>query len=800
MSTTQNTDGRSLGIGLNGIADWSNQLPFINAFKSARAWIPQNTNTWDTHESLDLDADGWLRSLPTSSSPEAYRYASTLLLTTPNSPSGRYVVMYDGTGTLSYNFDAKKIDAESTPGRDVLDVTSTNGNGIYLSVRATDPNKTGDYLRNIRIYRESDLPLVELGTRFNPEFLQKIKEFGTLRFMDWMETNNSTQKSWSDRPTLQDATWTADGVPVEVMVDLANLTGTSPWFNMPHQATDDYIHNFATYVRDHLNPDLKAYVEFSNEVWNWQFSQSQYAMQQAEARWGKVDGGYMQWYGMRSAQMAQIWKSAYGDQAGDRLVTTLSTQTGWQGLENYLLNTPAWVAEGNQPAYKSMDAYSVTGYFSGKLGHPENAETVRSWLKDPDGGFGKAIQQLKQGGLLPSDGDSVADTIRGFRYHAAVAAKYGLPMVAYEGGQHIVGIQGIENDAQLTNFFVQLNRRPEMQDLYKQLLDGWHASGGTLFNHFVDVGRPDKWGSWGSLENLNQTTSPKYEALLDFISTHDRWWNESASMTKLGDYERGTNANDTLTGGNYVDILLGGLGNDTLDGAASDDRLNGELGNDSILGGDGADRIVGGIGNDQLTGGTGNDTILGSSGINRINGGDGNDILLGMGNTVALTGGSDTLPGERGQDYLTGGTGADRFVYAGASEAEALSGSLLTSPDQIKGFRVKAGDRVQLDFDNNISTLETPTGLFNAGLLAKPTLQEASVEAVIDKDQEAPNAQTLAANEATFFAFQNQTYLLVNNSTASFNANEDLLLQVTGIAMAGTDANNGTLSVGNYFI
>ena len=373
-------------------------------------------------------------------------------------------------------------------------------------------------------------------------------------------------------------------------------------------------------------------------------------------------------------------------------------------------------------------------------------------------------------------------------------------MVAYEGGQHVVGIQGVENDAQLTNFFIELNRRPEMQDLYKQLLDGWYESGGTLFNHFVDVGQSDKWGSWGSLENLNQETSPKYEALLDFISTHDRWWNEPASTTKLGDYEQGTNANDTLIGSNYIDILLGGLGNDTLDGAASDDRLNGELGNDSIVGGDGADRIVGGSGNDQLIGGAGNDTILGSSGVNRINGGDGNDVLLGMGNTVALTGGSDTLLGERGQDYLTGGAGADRFVYAGASEAEAFSGSLFTSPDQIKGFRAKAGDRIQLDFDNNITTVETPKGLFNAGLLSKPTLQEAVAAAAADKDQKTPNAQALAANEATFLAFQNQTYLLVNNSTVSFNANEDLLLQVTGITMAGTDASSGTLAVGSYFI
>lgn len=799
MSTTQTTAGRSLGIGLNGISDWSTEIPFIDAFKSARNWIPQNTGTWDTHESLNLDANGWIRSLPTSTSPEAYRYASTLLLMNPNNPSGRYVVMYNGTGKLGYGFNAKKIDTESVPGRDVLQVNSADGQGILLSVRETDPNKTGNYVRNIRVYRESDLPLVELGIRFNPDFLQKVKEFGTLRFMDWMKTNNSTQKDWANRPTVQNASWAPKGAPVEVMVELANLTGCSPWFNIPHQATDDYIRNFATYVRDHLNPDLKAYVEFSNEVWNWQFSQSQYALQQAEARWGKVDSGYMQWYGMRSAQMAQIWKSVYGTQAPNRLITTISTQTGWKGLENAVLNTPAWVAEGNQPAYKSMDAYAITGYFSGKLGQPENADTIRSWLTDPDGGFGKAIQQLQQGGLLPSNGDTVGDTVNGFKYHAGVAAKYGLPMVAYEGGQHIVGIKGIENDTQLTNFFVQLNRRPEMQALYKQLLDGWYQSDGTLFNHFVDVGRADKWGSWGSLENLTQTTSPKYGALMDFIATHNRWWNEPISTTKLGQYKRGGSANDSFTGGNDSDILLGGAGNDTINGGIGKDRLHGEAGNDLISGGDNSDRMVGGNGDDILNGGYGNDTLWGGAGVNQLNGGDGNDSLLGMGNTVILAGGSDTLSGAVGRDDLTGGAGADRFVYAGSSQAQAFAGSLLGNPDRIRDFRSSEGDRFQLDSNNNTSSVELPKGLFNAGTLTKTTLQDAATAAVADKDQQSSGSQVLAANEATFFTWQNQTYLLVNNSTSAFSASQDLLVQVTGIGMAGSDASNGTLSVGNYF-
>lgn len=39
-------------------------------------------------------------------------------------------------------------------------------------------------------------------------------------------------------------------------------------FSMPHLADDDYHQRFATYVRDTLRPDVKVYVEWSNEVWH----------------------------------------------------------------------------------------------------------------------------------------------------------------------------------------------------------------------------------------------------------------------------------------------------------------------------------------------------------------------------------------------------------------------------------------------------------------------------------------------------------------------------------------------------
>ena len=68
-----------LGTNLHRLAAWSPQFPFLNAFESARQWIPQSWGVtpkegggfeyvWDTGEFADLDLDnkGWVKSLPST--------------------------------------------------------------------------------------------------------------------------------------------------------------------------------------------------------------------------------------------------------------------------------------------------------------------------------------------------------------------------------------------------------------------------------------------------------------------------------------------------------------------------------------------------------------------------------------------------------------------------------------------------------------------------------------------------------------------------------------------------------------
>lgn len=526
-----------LGINLSGLGTASTQFAFIDYFKGSRQWFTtcRSLKTsdcrgeWDTEESeqLDLDEQGWVKSLPKPEAPPRYtEVATTLFKDIPKDTpiSGQYLVFYEGEGTLEYGLAAQKDSNLSKPGQDVITIDLSKSNGALIVIAATDPNQTGNYIRNIRVIKAEDQTRYQQGEQFNPVFLDKIKKFRTLRFMDWMQTNHSPQKEWENRPTPATATYRRSGVPLEVMIALANQVQAEPWFNMPHQATDEYIQNFAQKVKAELNPNLKVYIEFSNEVWNWNFKQTHYALEQGQARWGKdKKDAFRQWYGMRTAQMCEIWKREFGTQA-DRVICVISTQTNSKGAEQKVLDCPYWVNEGNKPCYQGIDAYAIAGYFDGSLGDLENSSTVESWINQGDTGINQAFQQLKKGGLLPKDQHSLLDQYQTFLYHAEVAKSKSLTLVAYEGGQHLVADRKHPQQERLTNFLIQLNRDPQMYDTYLQLLQDWKQARGTLFMHYADIGKPTKYGSWGALESVYQPTSPKYKALEDFIDQNPCWW------------------------------------------------------------------------------------------------------------------------------------------------------------------------------------------------------------------------------------------------------------------------------------
>lgn len=332
--------------------------------------------------------------------------------------------------------------------------------------------------------------------------------------MDWMSTNNSLQTDLSSRPKLSDARWSTKGVPVEVMVELSNLMGADPWFTVPHLATDDYATRFASLVRSTLDASRTVYVEHSNEVWNAIFAQASYAKQRGLAL-GLSSNEFeaqLRYHAKRSVELFRLWEDVLG--GSHRLVRVMGSFSVSPWVTETLLRYPG--------ALETTDALAVAPYFGHELGDPNDARYARDRLlgMTPD-----AILAEVRRDILPGILEDVREQAELVSTLATEAGRR-IDLVAYEGGQHIVGVNGRQDDAQLNALFDELNRRPAMKDIYLEYLEGWRDGGGALFMHFVNCSGYTKWGRWGAMEFLFQSRSeaPKYDALQAFIESNLPWW------------------------------------------------------------------------------------------------------------------------------------------------------------------------------------------------------------------------------------------------------------------------------------
>lgn len=563
----------ALAMGLNGIADWSTQLPFIDLMRSARPWVGHLPGQWggvtaqDLAEDGHLDADGWPISLPEG----VERLESFILTDLPEgaiSSAARYRVTWEGQGVFGLGGRAGEVlllDHEAW-------FSFTPGEGpVALTIHETDPQ---DPIRNITVLREDHIALHELGEVFNPDWIARIRDLRVVRFMDWMDTNGSKQEVWEDRPRLSDYTYIRRGVPVEVMVRLAGEIGADPWFTLPHRADDAYYRAFAEYVEAELDPRLIAYAEWSNEAWNFIFPQAHWAAEQAALRWDGAEGdAWMQYGGLRAAQMADIWGAVFAGQE-HRLIRVIATQTAWPGLEEGLLEAPLAQAEGLPAPAASFDAYALGGYFGYELGTEDYVDRLRGWIADGTA-TEEATAALRAG--------SVAELIEEFfPYHAEVAGRHGLRLIMYEGGTHVVGHGEAVQDETLTAFFTRYNYSPQMAAIHADLLDGWRAAGGTLFNAFVDVSAPTNFGSWGALRHLDDA-NPRWATLMDYNATAGTGWavREDGAFAQ-GQYVTGTSADDRLEGTSESDVMLAGPGDDVLI-LTRGDRAHGGPGQDRAV-------------------------------------------------------------------------------------------------------------------------------------------------------------------------------------------------------------------------
>jgi hypothetical protein len=267
------------------------------------------------------------------------------------------------------------------------------------------------------------------------------------------------------------------------MIDLCNRTGRDMWVTVPAMADDDYAFQLATLIQKTLNPDRKVYVEWSNETWNGIFDQTHYAYDRGNALGLDPDpwSAAFKYHVYAAVRVFAQFDRVFGAQS-PRLVKVLAGQAenSWlTGVHLAALKDPRINPDG-----VAASAYAIAPYFG----------------RDVDGAAPDALDRLRE---------AMQQTVTAVQAQYALVSAAGLPLVAYEGGQHVM------NGADV------VNQRPEMYQIYADYLAAM-APYFQLFMHYVHNGVWSPGGAWGAEQHVGDgmTAAPKLHALMDWIHAH----------------------------------------------------------------------------------------------------------------------------------------------------------------------------------------------------------------------------------------------------------------------------------------
>jgi hypothetical protein len=494
-------DNTTSPIGTNfwGFSDNQYTWPFVDFFKQSRAFWSSTSSSWDDGRTLTLDTNGYPTSLLSG------QYATTLLFWGGDAhyPAGDYVLLYDGQGQVTVDFSqGPAITVKSSdPGRIVVTVPAGT-NGFRIRIMQTTP---ADHVRNIRFIAPGFESSYQTQV-FHPKFLQSLAGVRCLRFMDWMQANGTKITEWSQRtrPSFQTQGGGPSGVALEYLVDLCNRLNCDGWFCLPVRGSNDCFTQYAIYIRDHLNPCLKAYFEYGNEVWNGG----------VQSNVGFVDSigstlGFTGWsaqhhgWARRMTDMLTIVTSVYSGKM-NRCVRVIATQVGNTGVVDGLLNYY------NGKNYG--DVIAVAPYFNPNM--------------NPAG--------MNITAILDSLAANAARVDKAISGDLTYANQNSMKLVAYESGLDVwPSTWGISD-----SLSIQIRFNPRMYDIYTNYYTHWRSGGGTLINQYTFC---DPY--WGMMryqdQDSSRNTTPIYCAAMDWAVANPRWWSETRDACGLG--TRGTN-------------------------------------------------------------------------------------------------------------------------------------------------------------------------------------------------------------------------------------------------------------------
>ena len=517
-------DGGILPVGMN-VADtgyfFARQIVY-NDIMRTRARLPG----WSWGEGVNppLREDGY----PT----EINGPGSAFAIMVNNMQAGEYVLKYDGQGEVSI-YGAATITSQ-TPGRIYVTLSRPLGDQQQNADHGRDLRRVtiheslaSDPIRNIRLIpvqyadREHEMPL------FYADFLDSLRPFHNIRFHG--QINSTMLTNWQDRPVDNGWNIHATGLPFEHKIMIANELNTNLWLQIPHLATDDFMHQLAVLVRDNLNPNLQLYIEFSNEIWHNGFIQGQWI---DELQFGQLTGAEphvlagalaaindptprpygafsdREWGNRRHIAQAYlfaranlIFEDVFTGSNRNRLVTTAQFTHHWPTFFQESIDW--WIANNAMP-----DAISAVGYF-GNI----SSEAHARFMQNPSAVTADDIINW----LFETTFDG--QLFEEVRHIAEVINNSDARLIVYEGGQHTQPFEQGQHPYNQAVWDAQIH--PLMFDLYMYNFQIHADLGADLFMNFSLVSdRQTQWGSWGSLEHLSDARLP----LTDLRIVSPKWY------------------------------------------------------------------------------------------------------------------------------------------------------------------------------------------------------------------------------------------------------------------------------------
>lgn len=518
----------SIGINTNEVYEQDASIPFIDLFRVSAPFHENircraKDKPCLTSASVEYDKQGWPKKLNGGKAGvyfirNVHRDAF---------PEGEYTVLYDGEGEIEYQKNAELVSRK--PGEDTIKLTARSDGFMTATLQIVKSNLEKP-LRKVRVLmpggicsndpfthvtaasdcKESlylDYKTHHANIIFNPDYLNFLKDFSVLRFMPMSGVTRNPAVNWDQRPKMDNATWGGiygrRGAPLEIQVELANRLQADPWLNVPHAANDDYMKQFAQYVKDNLSPDLRPHIEYTNEAWNSNFVHNEHMQKMGIAE--KLDqdalmAGY-KYYSKRSVEFFKIWEDIYGGH--EKLVRIIS---GWDTRPDI-----SGIILAYEDTYKHADALAIAPYVGGNLRGFRNSKTVDEIFH--------LLTDEKSYRSLPKVIEEIKKT-------AELTKEFGVSLISYEGGQGLVDWATRDYLQHPNPLFFGANRDSRMADLYKELYDEWKAMGADLFIAFGSPRSCNADGCWGLKEHIRKPLkeSPKLEATKNFISANDRWW------------------------------------------------------------------------------------------------------------------------------------------------------------------------------------------------------------------------------------------------------------------------------------